>query len=115
MNKLHIKNYKLFFFTFVRFENDINDKVWLSKARYIMVNWNDFNYWVKDERYDLNNNQSILFNPYFTGLIPVSDVSWQYELSAASILLWIGPNMAPAGNVRVKQWGPSLGDTTASD
>ena len=41
-------------------------------------------------------------NPYFTGLIPVNDVSWQYELSAASILLWIGPNMAPISNVRVK-------------
>ena len=46
-------------------------------------------------------------NPYFTGLIPVSDVSWQYELSAASILLWIGPNMAPISNVRVK-WYQNL-------
>ena len=33
------------------------------------------------------NNKNVYIKPYITGLIPVSDVSWQYELSAASILL----------------------------
>ena len=45
----------------------------------------------------------LVLNPYITGLIPVSDVSWQYELSAASIWLWIRANMAPAGILSVKK------------
>ena len=36
-----------------------------------------------------------------TSLIPISDVAWQYELSAASICLWIRANMAPTAHFRV--------------
>ena len=54
---------------------------------------------------DLNTN----FNPYITGLIPVSDVSWQYELSW---LLWFPPDQVVKCRLHTfsNNWHPTATD-----